>query len=139
MSMAGLAKHLCAAAALAFVALAPSLASAHPGHDHKPHVATVQDAGKSAKACKSSDFVQAASTAELTTAQSETGDAPITHDCNDRGCCGSSACHAGPSAVAPAVAVAYPASAGSTLRLRDGPALAAAAVENLKRPPKHFA
>lgn len=137
--MSGFAQKLIVAAALAFAALAPSVAGAHPGHSHARQSAAVTSEAQPADTKLTKPMARATAAAELKALYPASGSTPDDSACADRACCGNSACHAGPSVVAPMVAIAYPPSAGSTLCARDGPALVALARANLKRPPKRFA
>ena len=129
-------RNIAAAAILATALFAPSMAAAHPGHTHGGGNA-VSHTHHAARTVESNS-IKTVAPQELRAAQNLPDSNYDGLTCTDRGCCGNSACHAGPSVVAPAVAIAYPSSTAKLLRARDGPVLAASAVENLKRPPKYF-
>ena len=129
-------RNIAAAAALAAALLAPSIASAHPGHAHGAGTGVSHTHHPSKMVER--DSINTTAPQELRAAQNLPDSNYDGLNCTDRGCCGNSACHAGPSVVAPAVAIAYPSSTARLLRARDGPVLVASAIENLKRPPKRF-
>jgi len=131
-----LVRNIAAAAALAAALLAPSMASAHPGHAHGAGTGVSHTHHPSRTVERGS--VKTIAPQELRAAQDLPDSNSNGLNCTDRGCCGNSVCHAGPSVVAPAMAIVYPSSTARLLRARDGPVLAAPAIENLKRPPKHF-
>ncbi len=139
-----MARSLTAAAALALAVLAPSVAAAHSGHAHAPqvtapHAPQVTAPHAPAAAAQTRSTVAKPAMQELTAAQATPAGAPDAPACTDRGCCTHSACGTGFSIVAPVVAMIFPASAGSLIHARDGPARPALAAEGPKRPPKLFA
>src|SRR5262249_3016800 len=115
------------------VALAPTVARAHPGHAHASH-ASVR-AVVHPDPAENLDAVGLAG-AELTTAWPSHSSAASALACDHGLCCAGAPCSACCGVVLPEVPMPLPPAVRSSLRIPDTPAGASCDPDGLRRPPK---
>jgi len=124
------ARILGAAAVLAGLLLAPSLASAHAGHAHpRPAVSAIHEA--TAPASKALVEVKAAPASPSMPSDDDAS-------CGDRGCCSNGPCTGCHGFVLTSVTVPTPSLLSSSLANREAPPGSNPRDGRLRRPPKSF-
>ena len=123
-----------AAAVLAVLSLAPSIASAHALHVHLPHASA--SPAKAQPAVQQS--IKKAAAAELKSAPALPSNTADDSACADRDCCSSGPCTVCCSMLAPGVPATFPPVLSASLGADDAPARASLDTEALRRPPRPF-
>lgn len=115
---------------LVLIALAPTAAFAHGGHDHS-HSASIESQAAPAK-------VDAGAMQELRAADIAVRHAQHDHDCGDRGCCGSGHCAGCVTALAPSALAEFSQLATSLRLTFDAVAPPGLGTSGPARPPRSF-
>lgn len=126
-----------AAAVLAVLSLAPSVASAHALHVHLPH-ASASPAKAQPAAPTAQQSIKKATTAELRSAPALPSNTADNSACADRDCCFSGSCSVCCSMLAPGVPTTFPPILSSSIGADDAPARTSLVTEALRRPPRSF-
>jgi hypothetical protein len=128
-----------AAAVLAVLSLAPSVASAHALHVHVNHAHASASPAKAQPATPAvQPNIKKAAAAELKSAPALPSNTADDSACADRDCCSSGPCSVCCSMLTPGVPTTFPPILSSSIGADDAPAQTSLVTEALRRPPRSF-